>query len=184
MYVQLPGTFTFAEALLEAAKDKYVVNGTVPHLLTVESGVEELFLFQYYYNYVWIGAQDMGTPQNHDFRWVTGPNIGQELKYFGGWMRGQPDRSGNMCLMDQYDVEVQIQPEWALVPCDLKLWIVLEYEGLHFSIFFFNHSGNTIPLLCSIQHASLPWAEQQLLRVRTLRHIHVDSVGPDIAACG
>ena len=130
MYVQLPGTFTFAEALVEAAKEKYVVNGTVPHLLTVESASEGLFIFQYYYTYVWIGAQDVGTPQNHDFRFATGPSIGQELKYFGGWMRGQPDSSGNTCIMVQYNVREQIEPEWALVPCGLKLWIVLEYEGL------------------------------------------------------
>ena len=37
MYMQLQGSFTFAEALLEAAKPEYIVNGIVPHLLTVES---------------------------------------------------------------------------------------------------------------------------------------------------
>ena len=175
MYVQLPGSFTFAEALVEAAKDKYIINGSVPHIVTIESASEEAFLFPYYYNYFWIGAQDVGTPQSHDFRFVTGPNVGQQMRYFGGWMRGQPDSSGNTCLMDQLNVEEQIEPEWALVSCDLKLWILLEYEGACCGLFVC--SGN-MHFSCSLQHARMPRPEHHLLRVRTLRRGHIDHVDP------
>ena len=129
MYVQLPGTFSFAEALMEVAKPEYILNGVAPHLLTIESASEEAFLYPYYYNYFWIGAQDLGTPRNHNFRWITGPNVGDELQYFG-WVRGQPDSTGNTCIMVQYNFFNQNYPEWALVPCDLPMWILLEYEGL------------------------------------------------------